>query len=81
MLAYSSVGQMATIVLGITLGTPAALQGALLHMLNHAVMKGCLFLAVGGVQWRTGTRRLPTWRHEPAYAPDHGRVWGRGLVR
>ena len=23
-------------------------------MLNHAVMKGCLFLAVGGVQWRTG---------------------------
>ena len=54
MLAYSSIGQMATIVLGITLGTPAALQGALLHMLNHAVMKGCLFLAVGGVQWRTG---------------------------
>ena len=54
MLAYSSIGQMATIVLGITLGTPAAVQGALLHMLNHAVMKGCLFLAVGGVQWRTG---------------------------
>ncbi|MBM3224927.1 MAG: hypothetical protein FJZ47_14140 [Candidatus Tectomicrobia bacterium] len=58
MLAYSSVGQMATIVLGITLGTPAALLGALLHMLNHAVMKGCLFLALGGVQWRTGQVQL-----------------------
>lgn len=54
MLAYSSVGQMGYIVLGITLGTPAALTGALLHVLNHAVMKGCLFLAAGGVQWRTG---------------------------
>ena len=58
MLAYSSVGQMATIVLGVALGTHAALQGALLHMLNHAIMKGCLFLAVGGVQWRTGHARL-----------------------
>jgi multicomponent Na+:H+ antiporter subunit D len=58
MLAYSSVGQMATIVLGMALGTHAALQGALLHMLNHAVMKGCLFLAVGGVQWRTGHTQL-----------------------
>jgi multicomponent Na+:H+ antiporter subunit D len=58
MLAYSSVGQMATVVLGMALGTHAALQGALLHMLNHAVMKGCLFLAVGGVQWRTGHVQL-----------------------
>lgn len=58
MLAYSSVGQMATIVLGITLGTQTALLGALLHMLNHAVMKGCLFLALGGVQWRTGQVQL-----------------------
>lgn len=59
MLAYSSVGQIAYIVLGITLETPAAMIGALLHVLNHAVMKGCLFLAVGGVQWRTGRNQIP----------------------
>ena len=44
---------MGYIFLGLALGTPAALKGALLHVLNHAIMKGCLFLAVGGVQWRT----------------------------
>lgn len=54
MLAYSSVGQMGYIALGIALGTPLALAGALLHVVNHAVMKSCLFLAAGGVyfQWR-----------------------------
>ncbi len=60
MLAYSSVGQMGYIVLGFTIGTPAALMGALLHVLNHAVMKGCLFLAAGGIQWRTGSGKLDT---------------------
>jgi multicomponent Na+:H+ antiporter subunit D len=59
MLAYSSVGQIAYIILGITLATPAAMLGALLHILNHAVMKGCLFLVVGGVQWRTGHNQIP----------------------
>ena len=58
MLAYSSIGQMGYIFLGLALGTPAALKGALLHVLNHAIMKGCLFLAAGGVQWRTGGYRL-----------------------
>jgi multicomponent Na+:H+ antiporter subunit D len=58
MLAYSSVGQMGYIVLGLSLGTPAATMGALLHVLNHAIMKGCLFLIVGGVQWRTGICKI-----------------------
>lgn len=58
MLAYSSVGQMGYIVLGMALGTPAALIGALLHLFSHAVMKGCLFLVVGGIRWRTGIYRV-----------------------
>lgn len=58
MLAYSSIGQMGYILLGIALGTPAALIGALLHVLNHAVMKGCLFLIAGGVHWRTGRHTI-----------------------
>ncbi len=58
MLAYSSIGQMGYIFLGLAIGTPTALRGALLHVLNHAMMKGCLFLAAGGVQWRTGKYRL-----------------------
>ncbi|MDH3598521.1 MAG: monovalent cation/H+ antiporter subunit D family protein [Candidatus Tectomicrobia bacterium] len=69
MLAYSSVGQMGYIILGLALGTRAALIGALLHMLNHAIMKGCLFLAAGGIQWRTGSCNLDDFagisRHMP----------------
>ena len=56
-------------MLGLALGTRAALIGALLHMLNHAIMKGCLFLAAGGVQWRTGSCNLNDFagisRHMP----------------
>jgi multicomponent Na+:H+ antiporter subunit D len=58
MLAYSSVGQMGYIVLGVAIGTPLALAGALLHVLNHAVMKGGLFLIAGGVYFETGAREV-----------------------
>lgn len=47
LLAYSSVSQMGYIALGIGLATPQALVGAYLHLLNHALMKAILFLAVG----------------------------------
>jgi multicomponent Na+:H+ antiporter subunit D len=58
MLAYSSVSQMGYITLGLALANPAAIIGALLHVLNHAIMKGCLFLIAGGIQWRHGVCHL-----------------------
>jgi multicomponent Na+:H+ antiporter subunit D len=59
MLAYSSVGQIAYIGLGIGLANPIGLIGGLLHILNHALMKGCLFLVGGAVRLRTGATRIP----------------------
>ncbi|MEA3488444.1 MAG: monovalent cation/H+ antiporter subunit D family protein [Euryarchaeota archaeon] len=49
MLAYSSIAQIGYIVLGIGLAPISAwgLVGAIAHILNHAIMKGCLFLAAG----------------------------------
>lgn len=49
MLAYSSVSQIGYIVLGIGLSpiTAWGLLGAIAHISNHAIMKGCLFLAAG----------------------------------
>jgi multicomponent Na+:H+ antiporter subunit D len=47
MLAYSSVSQLGYVGLGLGLANPVALAGAYLHILNHAVMKSCLFLVVG----------------------------------
>jgi multicomponent Na+:H+ antiporter subunit D len=49
MLAYSSVAQLGYIGLGIGLANPWALTGAVLHILNHATMKCCLFLVTGSV--------------------------------
>ncbi|HVR28196.1 MAG TPA: proton-conducting transporter membrane subunit [Thermoanaerobaculia bacterium] len=58
MLAYSSVAQMGYIVLGLGLGNATALTGALLHVVNHAVLKACLFMAAGNLLLQTGTARL-----------------------
>jgi multicomponent Na+:H+ antiporter subunit D len=54
MLAYSSIGQIGYIALGIGLASPLGLTGAVLHILNHAVMKGCLFLVSANLGARFG---------------------------
>jgi multicomponent Na+:H+ antiporter subunit D len=59
MLAYSSVSQICYVALGIGLANPLGLIGALLHILNHAFMKGCLFQVSGGVRYCTGLWQIP----------------------
>ena len=58
MLAYSSVAQIGYSVLGVGLATTMGLTGALLHLINHAVIKCCLFLAVGAIVYKTGVREI-----------------------
>jgi multicomponent Na+:H+ antiporter subunit D len=55
MLAYSSIAQIGYITLGIGLADQAGLTGGLVHIVNHALMKGALFLAVGAIVYRVGT--------------------------
>ena len=55
MLAYSSVAQISYVALGIGLANPIGLIGGLLHIINHAFMKGCLFQIAGGIRYQTGT--------------------------
>ncbi|MBM4452009.1 MAG: monovalent cation/H+ antiporter subunit D family protein [Chloroflexi bacterium] len=59
MLAYSSVAQICYVALGIGLANSFGLIGALLHVLNHAFMKCCLFQISGGVRYRTGLWQIP----------------------
>ncbi|MEA1957003.1 MAG: monovalent cation/H+ antiporter subunit D family protein [Euryarchaeota archaeon] len=49
MLAYSSVANVGYIMLGVGLCTSTSfgLTPALMHVLNHALMKACMFLAAG----------------------------------
>ena len=63
MLAYSSVAQVGYIVLGVGMANATALTGSVLHLVNHAVMKGCLFLAAGAIVYRTGCREIPRLRN------------------
>ncbi len=54
MLAYSSVAQIGYIGLGIGLANPLGYIGAVLHILNHAFMKGALFLVAANLRKNTG---------------------------
>jgi multicomponent Na+:H+ antiporter subunit D len=62
MLAYSSVAQIGYMVLGIGMATSAGLTAALLHVFNHALMKGALFMALGCIAIRFGTSQLDVFR-------------------
>jgi len=54
MLAYSSVSQIGYIIMGLSLANPFGFAGALLHVLNHAVMKACLFMITGNLRYKEG---------------------------
>jgi len=54
MLAYSSIAQIGYIGLGIGLANPLGYIGAVLHILNHAFMKGALFLVAANLRKKTG---------------------------
>jgi len=58
MLAYSSIAQIGYIVLGVGLANRMGLTGGLLHILNHAFMKGCLFLVAGAIVYKMGMRNI-----------------------
>ncbi len=54
MLAYSSVAQLGYMLLGISFASVTGLTAAILHLFNHALMKGGLFMALGCVVLRMG---------------------------
>lgn len=58
LLAYSSIGQLGYIAIGIGIGTPLAITGALFQALNHTFFKAVLFLAAGAVYYRTGKWKI-----------------------
>ena len=62
MVAYSSVGHMGYVLLAAAAATPLGLIGALFQMVSHGLISAVLFLAVGVVYERTGTRDLNVLR-------------------
>ena len=84
LLAYHSEENIGIIALGLGIGilgashgspivAAAGFAGALLHVWNHGIFKGLLFLGAGSVLQATGTRDLERlgglWRRMPVTAP------------
>jgi multicomponent Na+:H+ antiporter subunit D len=59
--AYSSIAQVGYMILGISMVSITGMTGGLVHMVNHAMIKGAVFMALGAVILRVGSpdiRRL-----------------------
>ncbi|MFT4729754.1 MAG: multicomponent Na+:H+ antiporter subunit D [Granulosicoccus sp.] len=60
MLAYSSVAQIGYIVAGFALASQAGLAAGIVHIVNHAIIKASLFMAVGCIIYRVGHAHIPS---------------------
>lgn len=77
LLAYSSLSQVGYMVVGLGVaiyaGQAAGAQGGLFHLLNHGLMKGLAFLAVGALMYAVnglGTRLAG--QAQAGLGPSHG---------
>jgi NADH-quinone oxidoreductase subunit M len=72
LIAYSSVGHMGFVALGIGAWTPVALSGSLLQMINHGLTTTALFALVGMLDERAHTRQIEDfgglWSKIPIYS-------------
>ena len=83
LLAYSSVAQIGYMVLGISFASVAGLTAGIVHMFNHALMKGGLFMAMGCIALRLGSVELEDLRGVGRTMPITMMAWvlgGLGLI-
>jgi NADH-quinone oxidoreductase subunit M len=69
LVAYSSIGHMGFVALGIAAWTPLALSGAIILMVSHGITTSALFALVGMLAARTGTRAIKAYGGVWAKAP------------
>jgi len=61
LIAYSSVSHMGFVTLGLFALNQRGLEGAILQMVNHGIVTGALFLAIGMIYERTHTREISAY--------------------
>lgn len=63
--AYSSVGQIGYITLGLSFDSVHGLAASIMHLVNHGIAKGAIFLLIGGIAAtltvRQGVSPAPTF--------------------
>jgi hydrogenase-4 component F len=80
LLAYSSVEHMGILAIGFGLGTKEAVWGASLHLLLHGLTKANLFVIIGSLVQKTGTRQIPRIRGIFKVWPYTGLIMILGLL-
>ena len=75
LLAFSSVEHIGVILLGVGIGGPLGIFGALLHMFNHSLVKSLLFMAAGNIQQKYHTRQIERISGALASMPVTGKVF------
>jgi formate hydrogenlyase subunit 3/multisubunit Na+/H+ antiporter MnhD subunit len=58
LLGYHAVSQVGYMIMGVASGSALAFAGGLFHLLNNTLYKSNLFLALGSVEKRAGSREL-----------------------
>lgn len=58
LLGYSSISHLGIVMLGIFAFNAQGVEGSVLQMVNHGITTAALFLIVGFIEARTGTRRI-----------------------
>jgi proton-translocating NADH-quinone oxidoreductase chain N len=63
-LAYSSISQAGYMLIGLSLApfSDLAMQGTMLHVMNHAVMKSSAFIAAAGIAGVLATQNIDDYR-------------------
>lgn len=76
MVAYSSVGHMGFVTLGIFMFNIQGLSGALFQMLNHGITTGALFMMLGAAYERSHSREMADHLGMGKYLPAFMGMWG-----
>lgn len=75
LVAYSSVSSMGIVMLGLFALNPNGLNGAVLHMINHGIYSGALFLLVGIIYERRHTRNVAEFGGLSQVMPGYAAVF------
>ena len=72
LVAYSSIGHMGIVVIGIAVWNTITLSGATLQMINHGLTTSALFILVGMLDARVHTREIASfggfWKKMPGFS-------------
>ncbi len=78
LLAYSSIAQIGYMLLGISMANQDGVTAGVVHMFNHAIIKGGLFMVVGCFALRLGSVQMEDWRGAGKTMPWTAFAWALG---